>query len=121
MAYDEDRWVLRGLAFPDRGQGVDQVGGAGPIDLDAIDREIFVIRDRPLHPLESLSCRCDRIVGIRLLVGWKRAGNEEDALKGERLPDLFRRAKMAQVDRIEGATEQTDAPFPVARLQLPRS
>jgi hypothetical protein len=113
--------VLRGFAVSDRSQGVDQVGGAGPVDLDAIDREIRVCRDRLLYPLESLLRRGNRVPGIGSLMGWQGARNEEDALEGERLPDLFRGAEMAQVDRIEGATEQTDASFPVWRLQLPRS
>jgi len=67
-----------------------------------------VARDRPLDPGDALGGGRDRIPVPLALVGRDVARHEGDPGEPERLADLLGGAQMAEMDRIEGPSEEPD-------------
>ena len=94
-------------AFGQGDEGIDQVGGPGPFDLDGIGEERGIVSHGEFDPGHAVPGGCDGIA-LRLLMRGPCAGNEEHARKAELADDLFGRAQVTPVDRVEGTAVDSD-------------
>ena len=107
LADHEDR-LLRRQPLREATEGVDGVGRPRALDLQQIESEAGVVRDRAPDPLAAELGRGDDLAGV-FLVGWLGAGNEDHALEAEDLGYLLGGPQVAEVNGIEGPPENADS------------
>ena len=78
------------------------------VDFQRVDFETRIVANGQLNPFQARFRRSNPIARDVDFVGWIRRWHEDHSLEAERANDLFGGPKMADVDWVEGPTENSD-------------